>query len=395
MSSVDKIDILAAKHDQAQDLLANSEMDAWITFAREAGDPIGPLVVGTEYVGEAAFIFTEEEKVALCADYDTLPIERLGLFDEVVSYSVGIEREMQETLKRLNPARIGLNFSTSDERADGLTHGMYLKLCQIADEALSDYTFVSAAKLEGKLRSLKVEGEVERIKAAIQVSEEIFAGLREFIEPGRTELDVARYIKSEAEDRGASLSGEWPIVATGEAGLAHRDPSKAPVKAKDVVVIDLGLRKEGYCSDFARTYFVPPPDGGVPPSLKRRVKAVAETISYAASLIEPRLAGYEMKEKADEFLSERGISPPRFALGHQVGTAVHDGGLVLGPRTPRYEGRVEGEIEAGNVFTLEPFLVPEEGEEEHPVGIEEIVLVRSDGAELLTEPQTEPLVVGK
>ena len=211
-----------------------------------------------------------------------------------------------------------------------------------------------------------------------------------FIRPGRTELEIGQRCKALAEEKGATLAEDsLPIVATGKAGLGHRGPSEASVTAGDVLIIDMGLCYEGYTSDFARTYYTPTQDGAVPDSLLYRFETVRDAIALAARMIKPGVRGYEPKEAADEFIRQRDIDPPSFSLGHQVGIACHDGGLSLGPRSPRYAGRVEQRIKEGTLFTLEPFLVPKKGEEAFPIGVEEIIRVTANGCEFLTDLQQE------
>jgi len=72
------------------------------------------------------------------------------------------------------------------------------------------------------------------------------------------------------------------------------------------------------------------------------------------------------------------------AFGHHIGRTVHDGATVLGPRWERYGDSIDGVIETGNVFAIELGVsVPGHGY----IGCEEDVLVTSEGAEFLCEPQ--------
>ena len=145
--------IVEEKHVQIAELLPGCNFDAWLVFAREATDPICPLVVGTRFVGTAAFLFGHGDRIAVCADYDSLALENMGTFDRVIPYSVDLRGKLIAVLRELHPQRIGVNYSRTDDRADGLSHGMFLVLQEIVRDALPDTELVSAASLAQSLRA--------------------------------------------------------------------------------------------------------------------------------------------------------------------------------------------------------------------------------------------------
>ena len=84
--------------------------------------------------------------------------------------------------------------------------------------------------------------------------------------------------------------------------------------------------------------------------------------------------------------SRQGYEEPKYALGHQLGRAAHDGGTLLAPLWDRYGDAPLGLVEEGNVYTLEYGApVPGRGY----IGLEEDVLVTADGLEWLSTPQRE------
>jgi len=83
---------------------------------------------------------------------------------------------------------------------------------------------------------------------------------------------------------------------------------------------------------------------------------------------------------------EAGYPEYKHATGHQLGRLAHDGGALLGPRWSRYGDTPDLLVEAGHVYTLE---LGVDVEEYGYVGLEEDVLVTQEGADFLTEPQTE------
>src|SRR5215218_7667777 len=123
------------KADQAQALLAETALDCWLIFARETGvrpDPGVELVVGSDVTWDSAFLFgAGGQRIAIVGRYDAPEIRAGGVFAEVIGYDEGISEPLLRTLGQLDPKRIGLNYSSDDTTADGLTHGMWLLLNDI------------------------------------------------------------------------------------------------------------------------------------------------------------------------------------------------------------------------------------------------------------------------
>ncbi len=112
---------------------------------------------------------------------------------------------------------------------------------------------------------------------------------------------------------------------------------------------------------------------------------VRQAIERAFAFIKPGVLGYEVDAIARATFEGAGLEPYQHALGHGVGRAVHDGGVLLGPRWDRYGDTPLGRVEVGMVFTLECGAPTSCGY----VGLEEEIVVEADGARWLTSPQTE------
>ncbi|MHA2348481.1 MAG: M24 family metallopeptidase, partial [Candidatus Thorarchaeota archaeon] len=87
---------------------------------------------------------------------------------------------------------------------------------------------------------------------------------------------------------------------------------------------------------------------------------------------------------------ERGFEEYQHALGHQLGRHAHDGGTLLGPLWDRYGDTPKGEVEKGNVFTLELYVTTKDFGQ---VSLEEDIVVTDSGCKFLSKPQRDLIYV--
>ncbi len=375
---------------QAEALLAETGLDAWLIFVRESvirPDPGIELVVGVDVTWDSAFIFgCDGQRVAIVGRYDVAGVRASGLFQTIIGYDESIRDHLVDALRRLDPLTIGLNYSLDDPTADGLTHGMFLHLCDLLADTPFPARFVSAAPLLAKLRSRKTPAEVERIRAAVAVTEEIVNLVGQQIRPGVSEAQIAAFVHEEFRRRGLASAWAWdacPIVNSGpESEAGHGAPrDDIVVQPGHLVHIDLGVQLEGYCSDIQRMWHVRRPgEAAPPPDVQRAFDTVVRAIEAGAAALRPGVRGYEVDAAARRVIVDAGYEEYRHALGHGLGRACHDGGPLLGPRWPRYGRTPEMQVEAGNVYTLELGVVTSAGY----IGIEEDVLVTDEGVEFLS-----------
>jgi Xaa-Pro aminopeptidase len=390
--------LLHEKADQAQALLAEIGLGCWLTFARETElhpDPGVDQVVGAGVVRNSAFLFGGGERIAIVANFDTSAIKAGGVFREVIGYDEDIRGPLLDALRRLDPPSIGLNYSTDDQTADGLTHGHWLLLLQLLGGTPYLDRLTSAAPLLTRLRGRKTPTEVERIRKAVAMTEWVVALLTPRVRPGMSERDLAAFVHARFAELGVApawAADGCPIVNTGPASeLGHSHPSaELRIEPGHLVHVDLGVRLDGYCSDIQRMWYVRRPGETIPPAdVKRAFDTVVRAIDAGAAALRPGVAGFEVDAAARRVVVAAGYPEFKHGLGHGLGRAVHDGGTMLGPRWPCYGRNPEGVVEAGNVFTLELGVPTDAG----IVGLEEDVLVTATGCEFLSSRQRELVLV--
>jgi Xaa-Pro aminopeptidase len=388
------MDIISEKIAQAIGILNELDTDAWMLFVRETAemaDPSYSIIAPAAAVWQSAFIFTRSgERIAIVGSIDAETFRRSGLYSEVTGYVKGIGADLRRVLERLNPRHIALNYSISSHAADGITYGMYLTLLESLKGTPYAERFVSAEEIVARVRGRKSPGEVALIKEAIRVSEGMFAGLTAALRAGQTEKDVAGWLNRRMAE--LKVSPGWdpqgcPVVNAGpNADTGHAGPGDQPWLPGQLLHIDFGVRKDGFCADLQRMWYLRRAgETTAPPGVLRGFDAVRKAIEAGAAGLKPGVPGWQVDDLARSSIVASGYAEYPHALGHQLGRVAHDGGTLLGPRWERYGKVPLGLVEVGNVFTLELSVQTEAG----IVGLEEDVLVTEHGCEMLSNPQTE------
>lgn len=392
--------IVAAKVEQAAELLQRQDLPLWIAqFARETydhPDPVQDLVVGTTVTWPAAFVIAADgSTIAVVGTGDVANVRDVGAYREVIGYVRDVGPPLREVLERFDPQSIGVSYSVDDDHADGLTHGMfqmlseYLRGTPFADRLTSaDATLVA-------LRGRKLPDEIRRIRGAIRSTLEIFDFIEGLLRPGITERQVVETVHRRVRELGFTMAWDYrydPVVNFGpESKFGHAGPGDISLEPGMLVHVDLGLKRDGYCSDLQRMwYLLRREESEAPAEILSGFNAVVSSLRAGFDALRPGVEGWVVDAAARRVLSDAGLEEPQFALGHQLGQTTHDGGALLGPQWPRYGNRPCMEVEQGNVFTLEFGLRTSAG----MIGLEEDVLVTEDGAEYLAEPQISLRYVG-
>jgi Xaa-Pro aminopeptidase len=252
-----------------------------------------------------------------------------------------------------------------------------------ASTSVADHERLRAALAQGwqlrgcagaveRLRAVKDESEVERMRAAAQLADEALSALLEDGLVGRSERDVAIDLELRMRRLGAEAASFPSIVAAGMHGaLPHAEPRDEPIARDVLVTIDWGALHEGYCSDCTRTYAT---GEGVSEQAREIYELVLEAQQLGVSAVRAGPTGREVDAVARATIEAAGQGEHfGHGLGHGVGMDIHEA-----PRLSRTEG--ERRLVAGNVVTVEPgvYLPGSLG-----VRIEDLLVVRTDGQEVL------------
>ncbi|MDO8716033.1 MAG: aminopeptidase P family protein [Dehalococcoidales bacterium] len=229
--------------------------------------------------------------------------------------------------------------------------------------------------LEGAVESIRVikePGEIELIIKAAEISDKAMEHIRETIHVGMTEKEVAWEIEKFMREKGSQSLPFEAIVASGpNAALPHHRPSERRISPGEPVVIDIGARFGGYCSDLTRTICLERHDS----QFNQVYDTVLKAQLAAITMIHEGTSGTEADGAARKVITDAGFGQAfGHSLGHGVGLNEHE--------QPRLGPNSTDTLVSGMVFTIEPgiYLTGWSG-----VRIEDLVLLENGKIKLLSK----------
>ena len=235
------------------------------------------------------------------------------------------------------------------------------------DSALGDVSMVPAPGLTENQRIIKDKEELSMLQLAIDAADKAMDQVCPAITPGMTEREIAWKMETAMRDAGADAISFDTIVAAGPNGaMAHHQPSDYLIKKGDPVVIDMGAKVGGYCSDLSRSIAVGEPDE----TFNKIYDTVLGAQLTAINTVKVGMTGEETDNLSRVVIAQAGYGDHfGHSLGHGVGLEIHE--------NPRVGPRSSDVLELNTVFTVEPgiYLSGWGG-----IRIEDIVILREDGA---------------
>lgn len=255
--------------------------------------------------------------------------------------------------------------------ADFVSYDSHKKLGDALEKAQVVLELVPTTGLVEALRSIKEPGELALITRAVRLGDAAFEEATRLMRPGMTEKEAAWEIEKLLRQGGSEGVAFEIIVASGPNGaLPHAQPTEKKIASGEPVVIDMGARVGGYCSDLTRTIFLGEPDR----DMRKIYDIVLEAQIAAIEGVASGMEGAGADQIARGIIEQAGHGD-RFGhgLGHGVGLAVHELPTV-GPAST-------GTLADGMVFTIEPGIyLPGTG----GVRIEDMVVLEKGKARVLT-----------
>lgn len=246
--------------------------------------------------------------------------------------------------------------------------------CEMRDELAEGTPDLDLAPAEGlveTLRSVKSADEIDRIAAAAALADKALTHMIALLRPGAIEREIALEGEFLMRRQGAEAAAFDVIVASGpRSALPHAETTDRELRPGDLVVIDIGAKVSGYCSDMTRTFAVQ----SAPKTAQDIYGIVYGAQRAAAAGVHAGAVCGNVDSIARSIIEEAGHSDDfGHGLGHGVGIEVHE--------APRLAKDQEAALVAGNVVTVEPGIYVDGF---GGVRLEDLLVVRDEGADTIT-----------
>lgn len=280
---------------------------------------------------------------------------------KIIDTTDGFEEAWRDFLKKHNVRRLGFE-------GNNVSFLFWKKLKKIS----KGVRLVDIGDKLDMRRAVKKPAELRLIRHAQKITDGVFAALKKWLKAGVSEKEIEWKIECLARERGASGLSFQPIVAINEHSAApHHQNTRKKLKPGDLLLIDMGARCMGWCSDMTRVIFTSKPTAEQTLVYKTVLKAQRSAISK----IKEGITGAKADAAARAVIEKAGFGKNfGHASGHGVGLDIHE--------LPNLAKKYRKRIPAGAVITVEPGIyLPDK----FGVRIEDMISVRKNSVLNLTK----------
>ncbi len=238
--------------------------------------------------------------------------------------------------------------------------------------ALKDFKLKPAGEIIDAKRAVKTDEEINFIITAQRIAERALLKAISRVKPGTTERELMAEINYEMIIGGAEKYSFETITAFGaNSAQPHHHPSDKKLDKDELILVDMGAKYNGYCSDMTRTFCLGDPGE----ELLRVYETVRQAQEYAIKFIKAGMTCHDADALAREYITANGYGENfGHSFGHGVGVDIHE--------SPRVGSGSQTVLQPNMVITAEPGIyIPGLG----GVRIEDMLVVKPDGVEDITE----------
>lgn len=317
-------------------------------------------------------IFKNAEPFLICPKMEIPDAKAAGWSYEVVGHQ-DTENSMEvlaQTIRErnVNPSTLAI------EKAH-----LIVERLEALQQSFPEANFVRLDEKINAMRVIKDEHELEKLRKAAELADyAIEIGCKEIAE-GKTEMEIVTAIESAILEKGCKMSFETTVLSGPKTASPHGTPGSRKIEKGDMVLFDLGVNYDGYCSDITRTVAF-----GEPSEAQKEIyNTVLAANTNAIAAVKPGVRAMELDKIARDTIADAGFGEYfTHRLGHGLGISVHE--------FPSVTGANELTMEEGMVFTIEPGIYKSDVT---GVRIEDDVVVTKNGVEVLTKFQKELIVL--
>ncbi|OFW47511.1 MAG: hypothetical protein A2163_05910 [Actinobacteria bacterium RBG_13_35_12] len=246
-------------------------------------------------------------------------------------------------------------------------------------EGILNAKFINGHDILENLRVIKNKGEIEKLRKAAKLADEVMGETIDYICPGITERDIKKKIEELFMQKGADLSFE-PIVASGpNSSMPHYCEDSRVIQEKDIIILDLGCKYKGYYSDISRTVFV----GGITDEEKKVYDIILRANKAGEETAKQGVKAEDVDKASRDIIKSEGYG--QYFLnrtGHGIGISVHE--------APYIKTGNKQILERGMAFSVEPGIYMQN---KFGIRIEDIIVIGVDGPEVLNNFTKEIIVI--
>lgn len=350
---------LQRRLDKFQRALKRADLDAMLVH-----DPYNVFYLSGLKASLAFLLITPREAFLLVDGRYIETAQEAAPFCEVTQFK-RLDRDLTSLMRKLGLRRIGFEGSVAHATVE---HWRGL---------VGQAEWIESGSLIRKLRLIKSAYEIKALERSAKVNDQLYEKALDGLCNGLTEKDLAAKIYDGARRQAEGVSFD-PIVSTGAtSSRPHYEPAARPMENNQLLLIDMGVIVDHYCSDMTRVVYV----GNRKPAarLRRMFDAVLEAEQAALAALGPGVPTSQLDRIARGVL-KRYKMESRFShgLGHGVGLEIHE--------APRLSSMSDEVLRPGMVVTIEPGVYyPGVG----GVRVEDLAVVTRNGYRLLSKAERE------
>jgi Xaa-Pro dipeptidase len=353
--------------DRVKNIFKNSEHKPDIILIRNSSEPYIDnnffYITGLDkglFEGSIAVLFPDGNIDLIVPELESEIAKKVNANIKVYKNQNEYNNTLQESIS--NSKNIGINYKN-------ISYSNFYNL----NKKFSDLNFYDVSVSFEKSRLIKDEIEIKLIKKACSIVDKVVERIPEILHENIMEYELAAEIDYLMQKNGADKAAFETISSFGiNTSQPHYTHGSTKLKINDFVLCDFGACFKKYNSDITRTFIF----GKASEIQKDMYKTVQEAQKLGFEKAKSGIKAMDVHKAVDSFINNTKFKGKFIhSTGHSLGLSVHDGEA----RLSQYSDLI---LKQNMVFTIEPGIyLPEIG----GVRIEDDVLIKKDGIELLTK----------